>query len=194
MKKDILHCLKVGGILCAIGSISALLIAATNMLTSNAITKHEKEKEEKALKEVFIDNNGVVPNDLVIGDKTELKSLDKKYQKLLCYWNPKSSDEGENIDNKYGYVFKTEGSDKNNYGTITMLVVINNDYSFGRISIIKNSESYATTVQKDYVDQYNAGHRLLTDVTCGATYGATVIKEMAESASSYVKEVLNNGK
>ena len=183
MKKDILHCLKVGGILCAIGSISALLIAATNMLTSGAISKHEKEREEKALKEVFIDKDGIVPND-----------LDSKYQKLLCYWNPKSSDEIDDIDNKYGYVFKTEGSDKNNYGTITMLVVINNDYSFGRISIIKNSESYATTVQKDYVDQYNAGNRLLTDVTCGATYGATVIKEMAESASNYVKEVLNNGK
>lgn len=192
IKNDVLHCLKVGGILCAIGATSALLIAATNMLTSKAISDHEKQKEELALKEVFVDNEGKVPEDLVIGDKTELN--DSKYSKLLSYWNPKSTNEKENEDKKYGYVFKTEGSDKNNYGTITMLVVINNDYSIGKISIVKNTESYATTVQKDYVDEYNKGNRPLTDVSCGATYGATVIKEMSESASNYVKEVLNNGK
>lgn len=192
MKKDIKHYLAVGGVLCAIGTISALLISLTNLLTGSAIEKHQKENEEKALKEIFSNLNGEVPSDLVSGEKTLIE--DNNYKNLLCYWNPKSSEEDENEDNKYGYVFKTQGSDKNNYGTITMLVQINIDFTIGKISILENSESYATTVQNDYVDPYNKGEITLEDTSCGATYGATIIKEMAKASSNYAKEVLNNGK
>lgn len=194
MKKDIKHYFAVGGILCAIGGVSALLIGLTNMLTSKSIEKHQLQKEQAALKEVFINDDGEVPIDLLFEDKTEINNEDEKFNKLLCYWNVKSSEEKDGVDTKYGYVFKSEGADKNNYGSITMLVAIDNDFKIGKISIIKNTESYATTVQKDYVDPYNKGDITLNDVTCGATYGATVIKEMAESASLYAKEVLNNGK
>lgn len=196
MNKDLKHYLLVGGILCTIGACSALLIGLSNLATSGPIKEHEKAKEEAALKAVFIDGDGNIPEDIETGDKLEIsKEVDsKKFGKLICYRNPKSKNEAQNVDGKYGYVFKAEGSDKNNYGTITMLVAIDNDCSIGKISIIKNTESYATTVQKDYVDPYNKGDKNLNDVTCGATYGATVIKEMAESASNYVKEVLSDGK
>lgn len=195
INKDVKHYFLVGGILCAIGGLSALLIGLTNMLTSGPIQKHEKEKEELALKEVFIDEEGNLPVDLVAGEKMSIdESAGSKFDRLLCYWNPKSSQEDASTDKKYGYVFKAEGADKNNYGTITLLVAINNDYSIGKISIIKNTESYANTVQKDYVNPYNKGDITLNDTTCGATFGATVIKEMATSASIYAKEVLNNGK
>lgn len=195
MNKDIKHYLLVGGILCAIGGVSALLIALTNFVTSGPIKEHEKQKEELALKEVFMKDDGSLPTDLVSGDKLSLKEdLDSKYDSLICYWNPKSSEEAEGVDEKYGYVFKAEASDKNNYGSITLLVAINNDYSVGRISIVKNTESYANVVQKDYVDPYNKGDIALDDVTCGATFGATAIKDMVNCASLYAKEVLNNGK
>ncbi len=195
MNKDIKHYLVVGGILCAIGATSALLIGLTNLVTSGPIEEHAKIKEEQALKEVFLNDDGTLPTDLVSGEKLSLKEgIDSKFDNLLCYWNPKSSEEKDGVDEKYGYVFKAEAADKNNYGTITLLVAINNDYSIGRISIVKNTESYANVVQKDYIDPYNKGDILLNDVTCGATFGATAIKEMATSASNYVKEVLNNGK
>lgn len=190
MKSDFKHFFKVGGILCAIGGASALLIGATNLLTADTISQMSKEKEEKALLEVFIDEDGNLPTDLVAGDKLEIASDDEKYAKLLCYWNPTSSEESEGNDNKYGYVFKTEGSDKNNYGTITMLVAISNNFEIGKISIIKNTESYASTIMNDYVNPYNNGDISLSDVSCGATYGATAIKEMAEASLDYVKEVL----
>lgn len=195
MNKDFKHYLLVGGILCAIGATSALLIGLTNLVTNGPTKEHEKIKEENALKEVFMHEDGTLPTDLITGEKMLIQAdASDKYSHLLCYWNPKSSDEKDGVDEKYGYVFKAEGADKNNYGTITLLVAINNDFSVGKISIVKNTESYATTVEKDYVDPYNKGDITLNDVTCGATFGATAIKEMATSASLYVKEVLNNGK
>lgn len=191
-KFDYKHLFKVGGILCLVGGISALLIGSVNLLTADTISSSELEKENNALKEVFLDENGDIPTDLSVGEKVEIS--DSNYSKLICYWNIKSSEEDENVDSKYGYVFKCEGSDKNNYGTVSMLVGINVDETIGRISIISNSETYATTLVNEYVDPYNEGERDLEDTKCGATYGATLIKEMAESALSYTKEVLKNGK
>lgn len=194
MSFDYKHLFKVGGILCAVGAVSALLIGAANMLTADKISAREAELQEEALKEIFLDENGEIPTDLVFEDSVDIKTDDSSFSKLICYWNVKSSSESEKEDAKYGYVFKTSGSDKNNYGTVSMLVGINLDNSIGRISILSNSETYATTLVNEYVNPYNNKERDLTDVKCGATFGATLIKEMAEAAQSYAKEVLNNGK
>lgn len=194
MELNLKHFLKVGAVLCVIGAASALLIGVTNLLTSNVIEKRNIEKENNALKEVFIDADGNLPTDLLPQEKIEINSDNKEYKNLICYWNVKSTNETENIDEKYGYVFKTSGADKNNYGIITMLVAINNDFSIGKISIISNTESYASTITNDYVNPYNKGEIELGDVYCGATYGATIIKEMAESSKDYAKKVINNGK
>ena len=177
MKKDVLHYLKVGGILCAIGAGSALLIGLTNVLTEGPIKKNQEANEQKALKNIYS------KDDVDFGEKTDIKEDSKEYKYLLSYWNP--TKKGETADETYGYIFKTHGADKNNYGTVTMLVEITTKFEVGKISIVENTESYATTVQNDYVDKYNKGEIGLNDVNCGATYGATLIKEMSEAAKNY---------
>ena len=186
MKKDVLHYLKVGGILCAIGAGSALLIGLTNVLTAGPIEKNKQANEQKALKNIYSNE------DVVFGEKTDINEDSKEYPYLLSYWNP--TKQGEEVDDTYGYIFKTKGSDKNNYGSVTMLVEITTEFKIGKISIVENTESYATTVQKDYVDRYNKDEIKLEDVKCGATYGATLIKEMSESALNYCKNTFGEAK
>jgi len=161
--------LKVGLILMGIGGISAGLIALTNFLTENTIKQNEIKKKQQACSEIYKD-----------ASFSEEKAIsDKQY--LISYT------EANKDSNLLGYIYYTKG--KNAYGEISMMVGINFDSSINRnLVLITNTQSYAQTLVKNYVDPFKSGDIEIGDVKCGATYGAKLIKSMVEAAQADFNE------
>ena len=91
--------------------------------------------------------------------------------------------------------FRTTGS--NSYGKISLLVGFNYyqipggevcEYVFDSISVIVNEQTYASTLVDNYINPVNDNTRNYEDVSCGATYGAKLIRDMINEA----KEVANS--
>ena len=74
----------------------------------------------------------------------------------------------------------------NMYGKISLIIGFGADLSYKGVSIVTNEQTYASTLVENYVDPMNEGNRDYIDVKCGATYGATLIKDMIEEAKEAV--------
>ena len=82
------------------------------------------------------------------------------------------------------------------YGKISMLVGYGKgiipggseiSYKFAGIYLITNEQTYASTLVENYVTPLNNDDIKYDDVKCGATYGATLIKEMIEETNKIMK-------
>ena len=156
--------------LCAIGAVSALAIAGTNLITKDRIETNAKKAQEVALKEIFSDAK-------FSEAKTDFKLDNHSY--LVNYYIASDSS-----DNELGYVYFVDG--RNAYGEISLMVGVTNS-GVGQISVVTNTQSFASTLKENYIDPYKAGKGDLDDVSCGATYGAKLIKAMTDEASSDYK-------
>ena len=170
MKKYILTAVTLG----SIGAVSALLIGLANLVTRNQIAVNAENKIKKGLAEIY--------DGATFSDKVEIDGNDKY---LDCYYVA-SKDEST-----IGYVFQTTGS--NMYGKISMLVGISKEFEANRFFFIVNEQTYATTLVDNYVTPFNNGNRQLDDVSCGATYGAKLVKAMTEEAISWANTNLKEG-
>jgi len=151
-----------------LGGIAALLIGLTDLLTSDKIQQNEIDKVNSSLAEIFPE-----------GTFGEEEAIDGMTYVTGRYAATKD-------DETFGYVYQGEG--KNSYGSISLLVgIYTENYEIGRISLLSDGQTFATTLEENYLDAYNAGHRELEDVTCGATYGATLIKNIVKEAQSHLK-------
>lgn len=163
-KKYIITSITLG----AIAASSALLIGLANMVTRDRIKQNEIAKTKAGLAEIYGSN-------ATYGDAIEIN--DKNYPHLLCYY-PASIDE-----QVIGNVFKASG--KNEFGDITLLVGVSTQNEAGHIYLITNTQSYASTLVNNYVGPYNNGRVSLDDVSCGATHGAELVKELVDEAVSW---------
>ena len=170
VKKYILTAVTLG----LIAMASGLLIGATNMITADKIKQNEQAKIDNGIKEVFNAN-----------DKTYIYHIDNvstdgyKYIKD-CY----GVQAEKNVPSFQGLAFLTTGS--NMYGKISLIIGLGPDLSYKGVSIVTNEQTYASTLVENYVDPLNDGSRDYLDVKCGATYGATLIKDMIEEAKEAV--------
>lgn len=177
-KKLLKHYSFVALVLGGIASISALLIALTYMITNSVIEENNLKKTLESLKNIY--------------------GEDKKYEKVedinnesysylnsyyACY-DSLDNNKGELI----GYVFSCDG--KNDYGTIEMIVGVTVESVISKIYLIVNDQSYGQTVQNNYVDSFNNGEIEIGDVSCGATYSATLIRDMSLQAQQYFNDFL----
>ncbi len=153
--------------LCLIAGASAGVIGLAHYITAPILESNVDDETTKLLQKVFGDN-ATFSSETKIDNQTYLTS----------YWTAKVS------GNEVGDAFKTSGS--NSYGSISMIVGIKIDGSVGKIYLITNTESYAVYVNQ-YVAEYNDGTRALDDVQCGATKGATLVKNMAVAAQDFYK-------
>lgn len=167
-KKYILTAITLG----VIGAASAALISLTNLVTRDAIEKNKIDKINKGLAMIYDENSKFSEANKIDGDT---KYLDSYYV-------------ASKNDTKIGYVFQTTGS--NMYGKISMLVGIDLTYNVGNVYLVVNEQTYAQTLTDNYVNPLNDGTRALEDVSCGATYGAKLVRTMAEEAQSWAKENL----
>ena len=70
-----------------------------------------------------------------------------------------------------------------------MIVGFNNDCKFAGVYMINDEQTYASTLEDNYITSINGGGNI-DDVKCGATYGATLVKEMINDAQSIVDAII----
>ena len=160
-----------------IGAASAALIGVANMITRDKIIQNEKDKVESGIKGIF-GNSSLVLQEF---DKKDAGLEDYKYVEYVYSI-------GSDKDTEIGYAFRTTGS--NMYGKISLIVGVEKaSQSFMNLSIVTNEQTYASTLVDKYIDPLNDHTRDLDDVTCGATYGAKLVREMVNEAVDAAKEL-----
>ena len=168
MDKQKKHYLYVGTVLACIGIVVAASIVGVNALTKDTIVKNEMESKNKAMNVVF--------QGCSFGETTDIVGVD-----YLVSYTPAFKNDVEQGD-----VYYTTG--KNAYGTISMMIAIYTTGDLGQISLVENTQSFASTVEDNYVAPYNNNELKIDDVKCGATYGAKLIRDMAHAARNHYKE------
>ena len=160
--------LKMALVLLMIGSISGALIYGANEITYQRIADNILEKEEGFYKEIF-DIDETIEIDYV---ETELD--DGLIQIIITM-----HEDGTLI----GYVYKS--SEKNNYGTITVLVGIKDGVIQNvAISDTTNTPNFVKLIENEYLSNFSG--QVTTDVTydtkTGASYTYGSVSDVVEKA------------
>ena len=171
-KKYIITAVTLG----VIAAASAGLIGLTNLLTAKQIAKNEQNKIKAGIVEIFGEEG-------LVFEGTEINNKEYKYTNYRY-----------DIEGRPSVAFRVTGS--NMYGKISMLVGYNGKllpggddtmyYFFAGIYLITNEQTYASTLNENYVAPLNNDEIKYDDVKCGATYGATLIKDMIEETNSII--------
>ena len=165
-------CILTGLILGSIAAVSAGLIALTNLITADKIEKNEKDRILAGISEIFRENSK-------INKDKELT----KYEYTVRYYEVTTKK-----DKFLGYAFKCEGS--NMYGKIALLAGFEaTSHSFMSMSLITNEQTYASTLEDNYIVPLNNEEKGLDDVSCGATYGAKLVRDMINDAEKAAKDL-----
>ena len=149
-----------------IAAASAILITGSNLLTKDKIAQNEIDNITKGINFIF-------------GDNVKIKSesgIDS--YKYVDYVYEIESD----VD--LGYVFRTTGS--NMYGKMTLIVGFDMLDNFVSMKTIVNEQTYTKEVEKFITDVDNG--RSVEDVSCGATYGAKLVRDMVNEAQKASNE------
>ena len=160
-----------GVVLGSIAAVAAGLVAVTNLLTEKKIAQNEANAISKGISSIFGESE----------IKDEGKVSDQIYVTYFYQVDYKKSDL-----EMHGYAFKCEGS--NMYGKISLIAGFDSSSNFMSLYLVKNEQTYASTLVDKYVVPLNEGNAKLEDVKCGATYGATTVKEMVEEAKEVSKD------
>ena len=157
-----------------IGASSALLIGLTNMLTKEPIAANEKNKINAGIYEIFGKSS-------LVCEEFDYEADEHKYVKT-CYVINNEHDE------KQGLAFRTTGS--NLYGKITLIIGFDEaSHGYKGSYVVVDEQTYASTLEENYIDPLNSGDAVIDDVSCGATYGAKLMRDMVNEAQEAVKEI-----
>ena len=160
-----------GVILGSIAAVAAGLIAVTNLITEEKIKQNEQNKIKAGISEIF-------------GDSAVIKSEDDldSYNYVVHYYEVANTN-----DEFLGYAFKSEGS--NMYGKISLIAGFDAaTHNFMSLYLVTNEQTYASTLVDKYITPLNANQRELEDVSCGATYGAKLVRDLVNEANQVAEE------
>ena len=151
----------------SIAAVAAGLIAVTNLVTAKKIKQNELDAINKGINEIF--ESGVIKSE---------KGVDGYKYVNYCY----EVDYKKSDLEMHGYAFRCEGS--NMYGKISLIAGFDAaSKSFMSMYLVKNEQTYASTLVANYIDPVNSGEKNYeTDVSCGATYGAKLVRDMIDEA------------
>ncbi len=169
MKKYIITALTLG----LIAAGSAALIGGVNLLTRERIKQNELKNFNKGIVEIFGDKASV---DMKYKNESSAQYIDEWY---FVHFEDQSPS---------AYVFKTSGS--NSYGKVTLLVGFDSSKIFVGTYVITNEQTYASTLVDNYLVPLNNGERDKDDVSCGATYGAKLVRDMIDAAQEYCNGII----
>jgi electron transport complex protein RnfG len=186
--------LKVAGILGAITLICAVLIGLMNMLTSPIIKKNEEETIQNTYARIY--------EEYSYNEEVEFKdSTGYIVSKVEAF---------DSNGNSLGYIYTTSG--KNAYGEVSLMIGIRNLEVYD-VEFLTNTESFASTVNSHVKENYPSSSEDIIeinpygsedtidvgaldsdalsaiDTSCGATYGATLVKNMVSAALDEAKGV-----
>ena len=149
-----------------IAAASAILITGSNLLTKDKIAQNEINNITKGINFIFGDNA-----------KIKSESAIDSYKYVDYVYEIQS-------DVDLGYVFRTTGS--NMYGKMTLIVGFDISDNFVSMKTIVNEQTYTKEVEKFITDVDNG--RSVEDVSCGATYGAKLVRDMVNEAQKASNE------
>lgn len=149
-----------------IAAASAILITGSNLLTKDKIAQNEINSITKGINFIFGDNA-----------KIKSESAINSYKYVDYVYEIQS-------DVDLGYVFRTTGS--NMYGKMTLIVGFDISDNFVSMKTIVNEQTYTKEVEKFITDVDNG--RSVEDVSCGATYGAKLVRDMVNEAQKASNE------
>jgi len=175
-KKIILTSIVLG----SIAACSGVLIGVTNLITKDRIAINEQNKINEGMKAIF-EQNSVKIEELSL----EEAGITGEYKYVETFYLVKDEN-GEEL----GCAIRTSGS--NMYGKISLIAGFDKeDQSFISLSLITNEQTYATTLVDNYINPLNDGDRILDDVSCGATYGAKLVRDMVNEGQEAALEYFN---
>lgn len=170
MKETLKKYLKVSLTLGLIAGGSALLIGLTNLVTADRIVQNQIKTENNGLSQVFSQEN----------QEFSEVTLSEDYSYVEKLWSVKSG------ETDLGYIYKTAG--KNSYGNVTLLLGFDMTKTFTKMVVLENTETYGTTLEDNYITPVNEKTKDFSEVSCGATYGAKLIRDMVTEAKADVEK------
>ncbi len=162
----------IGLILGGMAAVAAGILGGVNLLTKDTIAANDLKSQEKALAKVFTD----------AASYSEAKVVDSDaHEYVLKEWEAFKEDK-----TSIGKIYYTSG--KNAYGSVSLMVGIKTD-RIANFAVVSNTESYASTLEENYIGKFLADPENTNlddiDVSCGATYGAKLVKTMCDDALAY---------
>lgn len=189
---------KISATLGLISLVCALLIALVNMVSRPIIDTNEQKTELATCQEIFKDYDQDESNSNV-----DLTGKDSRIKKIIVA--------NDKTGNLLGKIYKVSGN--NAYGIITLMVGIDKDNNVCQVEFLENGQSFASTVNNHVSTKYPSSESTdvhigfykqgdssskpaildeatlsSIDVKCGATYGATLVKELVTLALNDAKE------
>ena len=180
IKKYIFTAITLG----AIAAGGALLIASTNMITRGPIAENEKKAINKGIANVFDGYEHIYYSS---DEDVEKDTKTNPYVDHIYFVKDGLVENDEN-NQVIGYALRTSGS--NQYGKLSLIVGFNTSYAYKGLSVVVNEQSFASTLNKKYIIPVQKGERKLDEVSCGATYGATTVRDMVANATDMVKKIV----
>ena len=175
-KKYIMTSITLG----AIASISAVLIALSNLATKDKIAQNEIDRINAGITNIF-GKNAVISAQKSINEYG--LTVDTSY--ISTVYTVKNNENTE-----LGLAFRTTGS--NSYGKISLLAGFDKTTkTFMKVSLIINEQSFASTLVDNYVNPLNNGDLNISDkpVNVGATRGAELVQKMVLQAQDAALEI-----
>ena len=161
----------------AIAAVAAGVIGLTNLVTEKRIKDNELKRIQNGIAEIFGENAEILE---------EFTISDNQHQYLVYGYKIKNSEEAGDK-----YAIRTSGY--NMYGKVSLLVGVeegSDSFAFKRLTIVVNEQTYASTLEDEYIDPLNNGGDI-DDVECGATYGAKLVRDMVNETIDYANTVLS---
>ena len=182
-RSDVPNILKTTLTLTVIASVAALLIAGADLLTRDRIAANTLEKEMSILHEYFGE------------PEYDGKSFDIEGDDYLSKYYVVRLDNDE-----LSYVYRADG--KNGFGEISLLAGIKGDAAIYSIRVIENGQSYASTLEDNYLKQIykvcedwkeSSFNDALNNVECSATNGAKLVRKLVLAAKEHYQKHFMEG-
>ena len=158
---------------------SGALIGGVNLLTRGRIEQNEKDEFNKGVSFIFGEGSDTT-------NKEDLKKKPVKYE--MDYFDIKVTASYEVINNKnnvHGWAITTTGS--NSYGKISMIVGFDYDLKeYVNIYITEDDQTYKSTLEEKYITKITINKTKIDEVSCGATYGAKLVRDSINAAKKHV--------
>ncbi len=157
-----------------IAAASGALIGVTNVITKGPIEQSKIERINKGIHEIFGESSKIKEESDI--QKSQFAG---EYQYLTYVYTV-----SDNSDTVIGYAFMANGS--NNFGKISLLAGFTSTAIYKSVYMIADEQTFASTLEDEYIAYINQGDYETVDVHCGATYGATLVKAMIDEAKKAV--------
>ncbi len=165
MKKNLMISL----VLTVICLVCAFGIGYFNTITSPIIAENTAKTEAKLCSKIFSEYDSLKSTTYT---EFENSSILKKVEAR------------DASSNELGYIYTVSG--KNDYGTITLLVGIDNNKELVSVEFLENGQSFSKIVKEyvktNYVGGLTQAQVTTLDTSCGATYGAKLTKNLVNIA------------